>query len=326
MRRFKQLAALWGWLFTLFVAMSLVACQEASLSPNPNPNPNPSATALGPLSRLGTPSPTPTATPTLTPTPTPTPLPPVRFAVIGDFGQDGSGEAAVAELVKDWNPDFIVTTGDNNYPNGSKLTFEKNVMKYYGDYVREERFFPVLGNHDWGYYTPNTLPFPEFFPYLPGNKRYYDLVRGPVHFFMLDSDPKEPDGITPDSKQGRWLQERLKASTAPWQVVVFHHAPYSSGWHGDTEWMQWPFAEWGVDLVLNGHDHTYERVHRHGIVYIVNGLGGKSRYEFEHDTEGSQVRYNEKFGALFIVATQEEIRGQFVNVDGKVIDEFVIRK
>ena len=310
------------WAFALAFLLLTLACWRA---PAPLPSPTPPITAAG----VAAPSPTrlppvtPTATATLhLPAPTSTPAAPVRFAVIGDFGLASPAAEAVAGLVASWKPDFIVTVGDNNYPSGSEQTFDQNVMAYYGEYVRAERFFPALGNHDWGNYTVETLPFPNFFPYLPGNKRYYDLVVGPVHIFVLDSDPREPDGVTPESKQGQWLREGLRTSTAAWQVVVFHHAPYSSGRHGNVQWMQWPFAEWGADLVLSGHDHTYERIHRDGIVYIVNGLGGAPRYDFRHQAEGSVVKYNAQHGALLVVATAADISGTFFTVDGVLVDRF----
>ena len=93
-------------------------------------------------------------------------------------------------------------------------------------------FYPILGNHDW-LTTIGQLPKPylDYFS-LPGNERYYDFIRGPVHFFAVDSDINEPDGITSNSIQGQWLQSALSASTSPWNVVYLHHSPYSSGLHG----------------------------------------------------------------------------------------------
>ncbi len=312
------------WLVFAFLALALGACQEALSEARPLMEDPPGLEQTRTPWRPATPTPVITPSPTWTPSPPPQPTT-VRFAVIGDYGKAGPAEEAVAQLVKSWNPDFIVTVGDNNYPNGSKLTFKENVLDYYGDFIEERRFFPALGNHDWGYFTPKTLPFVEFFDYLPGNRRYYDIVWGPVHLFVLDSGAQEPDGLTPDSKQGQWLRERLRASTTPWQIVAFHHAPYSSGLHGDTKYMQWPFAAWGVDLVLTGHDHTYERIHREGIVYIVNGLGGAPNiYPFENITHGSQVRYNDTHGALWVEVTADYILGRFINIKGETIDEFRI--
>src|SRR5689334_15914290 len=82
------------------------------------------------------------------------------FAVIGDYGSGEQPEADVANLVKSWNPDLIVTVGDNNYPNGDGKTIDKNIGQFYHEYIYQyngqygsgsqtRRFFPTLGNHDW---------------------------------------------------------------------------------------------------------------------------------------------------------------------------------
>src|SRR5690606_31883007 len=125
------------------------------------------------------------------------------------------------------------------------------------------------GNHDWII----IKPYLRFFN-LRDYETYYEFIQGPVHFFMVDSDRKEPDGYTTKSEQASWLRKRLAASTTPFQVVIFHHPAYSSGKHGSYAYMQWPFKEWGADIVLNGHDHNYERLQVNGLTYIVNGLGG----------------------------------------------------
>src|ERR671938_1746499 len=119
----------------------------------------------------------------------------ITFAVIGDYGSNDSNEAAVARLVKSWNPNFIVTVGDNNYPDGEAPTIDANIGKYYHDYIypysgaygagsATNRFWPSVGNRDWENLTGARLsPYLNYFV-LPGNERYYDFVQGPVHFFM----------------------------------------------------------------------------------------------------------------------------------------------
>lgn len=258
----------------------------------------------------------------------------LRFTVIGDYGTGGQGEEEVANLIKSWNPDLIITTGDNNYPDGEADTIDENIGQFfhsliypykgsYGAGGQQNRFFPSLGNHDWN--TAEVKPYLDYFT-LPGNERYYDFTWGSAHFFAIDSDSDEPDGIKSDSVQAAWLHAKLSASDSPWKVVYFHHSPYSSGKHGSKEIMQWPFAEWGVDVVFSGHDHTYERITRDGILYFVNGLGGASRYNFEDIVEGSQVRYNEDFGAMLVEVSEEVIQFQFINREGTVIDDFELVK
>src|SRR5439155_395438 len=170
----------------------------------------------------------------------------------------------------------------------------------YGAGATANRFFPCLGNHDWGDTYPNPTGAQPYFDYftLPNNERYYDFVRGSVHFFAIDSDPNEPSGTSSASTQGNWLKNKLAASTAKWKIVYFHHAPYSSGSeHGSSTWMQWPFQQWGATAVLAGHDHDYERVMINGFPYFVNGLGGNSRYSFGTPISGSVKQYNSDAGA-----------------------------
>lgn len=113
--------------------------------------------------------------------------PPLRFAVIGDFGLDGDDEAEVAALVAGWDPALILTVGDNNYHDGDERTIDVNIGKHYHQFIApytgrfgagaaENRFFPCPGNHDWR--SGDLQPYLDYFT-LPGNERYYRLRRGP---------------------------------------------------------------------------------------------------------------------------------------------------
>ncbi|MTI29656.1 metallophosphoesterase [Xanthovirga aplysinae] len=256
----------------------------------------------------------------------------VKVAAIGDFGLAGDGEKAVADLVKSWNVDGIITLGDNNYEDGEASTIDENVGQYYHEFIgsykgeygegaSSNKFWPSLGNHDW--YTPNAQPYLDYFE-LPNNERYYDFEIGDIHFFVVDSDPNEPSGVTSSSRQGRWLQRRMEASSAQWKVVYFHHAPYSSGRHGGESGMQWPFKEWGATAVIAAHDHHYERIIKDDFVYFVNGLGGASRYSVRSRISGSQVDYDDNDGAMLIEASSSEIVFKFINVEGTQIDSYTI--
>jgi len=331
--------AMWTIFVPVMLIFLLAACNGTVLpplptsTPRPSPTPSeiPSPTFIQPISLPSAiDSPTETA---LSPTPSETPIPQtVRFAVIGDYGSGKQPEADVADLVKSWNPDLIITTGDNNYPDGAAETIDEHIGQFfhefiapyqgsYGQGAQENRFFPSLGNHDW--HSRGAQPYLDYFT-LPGNERYYDFSWGPVHFYALDSDSREPDGVGRTSQQAVWLQKQLAVSTSAWDIVYFHHAPYSSGMQGDVDWMQWPFAEWGANVVLSGHDHTYERILRDGIIYFVNGLGGNFKYSFFGVIEGSQMRYNQDYGAMLVEASENAIRFQFINRLNEVIDSFEI--
>jgi hypothetical protein len=146
-----------------------------------------------------------------------------------------------------------------------------------------------------------------------------------VHVFVLDTDPKEPDGVDAKSAQAQWLAKVANASTAPWQLVTGHHPPYSSSSHGNEQYMQWPFKEYGIDLALFGHDHSYERMLVADLTYIVNGLGGRSIYPFENVIPESLVRFNTTLGAQLIEATSTTLTSRFYDVKGELIDEFTLQ-
>lgn len=258
----------------------------------------------------------------------------VRFATIGDFGFDGPALNDVSNLIHSWNPDHILALGDNNYDVGSAATIDANIGKYFHDFISPytgsygagaaaNKFWAVLGNHDWQ--TPGATPHLNYFAF-PNNERYYDLVQGPVHFFAVSSDPSEPGGNTASSTQANWLMGRLAASTSPWKIVFFHHPPFSSGQHGNNANMNWPFQAWGAHAVITGHDHTYERLIIGGFPYFVNGLGGRSVYGWSTVKSGSVSRYNSDYGAQLVDATDQSITFKFYNRAGTLIDSYSMNK
>lgn len=265
----------------------------------------------------------------------------VTFAVIGDYGVNTASAADVAALVASWDPDFVITTGDNYYNAAGGVgtaKYDLSTGAHYCAFLKDittsgslcpagqasvNNFFLAMGNHDYSDATPGPDTYLEYFN-LPGadftnssgNERYYDFVRGPVHFFVLNSNYQEPDGINSASVQAAWLQSQLALSMSSWNLIVFHHPPYSSSSHGNSVVMQWPFAAWGADAVLSGHDHTYERITHDSIPYFVNGLGGAGRYAFGDPVEGSTVRYNANWGAMRITASETSVLYEFFSLDG----------
>lgn len=259
----------------------------------------------------------------------------VVVGVIGDFGVAASGgasvaiERSVADVMKRWDPDFIVTLGDNNYPDGASSTIDQNIGQFFAEYIspyvgaygpggETNRFFPALGNHDW----PATASLAYFA--LPGNERYYTYRQGPVEFFIINSNA-DPDGTTATSVQGRWLQAQLAASTARWKLVLLHHPPYSSDAGGaGNPGFRWPFATWGATAVFAGHDHIYARIHTNGIPYFINGLGGHAIDAFGSTTSAAAVRYRSDYGAMRLEATESNLICQFISRSNMVADTFVL--
>jgi predicted phosphodiesterase len=237
------------------------------------------------------------------------------FAVIGDYGLDSENEAAVADLVKSWNPDFIITTGDNNYDQGEMSTIENNISKHYGDYIynydaeeqyrcngkafdeQVNRFFPSPGNHDT-YGISGMKPYLNFFT-LPGNEVYYSFTWSDIAFYALNSTASFM------AEQESWLEEQLVNSDKTINIVYFHHSPYSTGRHGNERKMQLDYHTMDVDVVFTGHDHIYSRIEKRdekGIYYVINGASGKSLYECGanplDEDEFSVTCYDGDFGAI----------------------------
>lgn len=273
------------------------------------------------------------ATEASAPLPVPSPAP-TRFVLLGDFGFDDQNEAAVAELVRAWKPEFVVTLGDNSYPKGTPETIDETIGKYYSEYIfpyrgrygkgaNEPRFFACLGNHDWD--SGDVSAHQAYFD-LPGNERYWDIGRGPVRIYCVDSDTREPDGTTATSVQGQWLERQLKGATAPFRVVVFHHPAHSSGYHGSQPYMQWPFEAWGASAVYTGHDHDYERFDfgTGSIPYVVQGTGGADLRGMNSSRPGSVIAYSEKHGATFVTANDSYAVFAATTVGRERIDEHVV--
>lgn len=258
------------------------------------------------------------------------------FAVIGDYGQDSPEEGQVAQMVKSWNPEFIITVGDNNYPLGSAGTIVNNVGKHYGDFIynpdapadrqctgkaaneKLNRFFPAPGNHD-NYAVPNLKPYLDYFT-LPGDERNYDFVWGPVHFFSLNTGAAK----TVSEETKTWLQQSVRASTQPFQLVYFHHPPYSPGPHGNAATVQLPYADWGVDAVLAGHEHFYVRLENKEnpkpLYLIIGNSGNENLYSCNAnplDPNKFSVANcdNSHFGAIKVIATDSKLRFEYYTTD-----------
>lgn len=240
----------------------------------------------------------------------------VTLWAIGDYGDDSADETAVKNLIDADNPNAIFTLGDNSYSGN----YTNDVYNDYAEWLDRGDFYPAPGNHDWD--AASLASYLAFFTGV-ANQRYYRQRIGPVELFMLDSDTREPDGTSAGSAQGVWLQTALGLSDAPWKIVVAHHAPYSSDvTHGSSAWMQWPFSTWGADVVMSGHAHDYERLLVSDFPYIIGGFSGESLRGFGTPLATSVVRYNAKFGAIKVTASQNKLAFRALSVDGDLIDAY----
>ena len=203
--------------------------------------------------------------------PSPDSTEPVRFIAFGDSGGGGSDQYALLEQMYTVPYELMIHTGDLAYDTGTISQFEDNVFGVYADLFKNIPFMPAAGNHDYG--TLRGAPFRDVFN-LPGasGEKWYSYDWGRVHFVALDT---ESDYAT----QMTWLEQDLAANQLPWKIIYMHKPPYSSGTHGSDGSLRGklaPIAEkYGVQLVLAGHDHNYERMKpQNGVAYVVTGGGG----------------------------------------------------
>jgi acid phosphatase type 7 len=200
---------------------------------------------------------------------------PVRFLAFGDSGGGGSDQKALLEQMYEVPYQLMIHTGDIAYDNGELGEFEANVFGVYQDLFRNIPFFPAAGNHEYNH-SGSAAPFRSVFN-LPGgednDRKWYSFDWGRVHFAALDTEASY-------ATQAAWLDEDLTATKLPWKIVYLHRPPYSNGEHGSDTSLRRALApvldKHGVQLVLAGHDHNYERVlPQNGTYYVVTGGGGK---------------------------------------------------
>lgn len=210
-----------------------------------------------------------------------------RIWVLGDAGRANADQTAVRDAYHTWTgartPDLCLMLGDNAYNSGTDSEYQAAVFNMYPTMLRKMPLWSCLGNHDANNgSTSNTANFPYFdmftFPsagecggVASGTERYFSFDYGNIHVINLDSQTSSRATIESTGSDGAmaaWLRNDLAGITATWIIAIFHHPPYSKGSHDsdvESQLVQMrerftPILEaGGVDLVLTGHSHSYER-------------------------------------------------------------------
>jgi hypothetical protein len=247
----------------------------------------------------------------------------LRFAVIGDSGTGDSNQYRLAKVFTDIHQrfpyEFVLMMGDNMYGSENARDFQRKFEIPYKPVLdKNVKFYASLGNHD----STNQRMYKLF--NMNGERFYTFKPKDGIRFFALDSNYM-------DRTQLQWLEKELAASGSDWKIVYFHHPIYSSGGrHGsDTalrDQLEPLFVKYGVDVVLAGHEHFYERLKpQKGIHYFISGGAGKLR---RGDVGG---RYTEKafdqgFHFMLLEIDGNQMHFQVISDQAKTVDSGVITR
>lgn len=244
---------------------------------------------------------------------------------------DLAGAEATAKLLEA-NPGTVMALGDLAYPNGTAADF-KCYDKTWGRV--KDRTRPAVGNHE--FHSSGAAYYFQYFGAAAGDPKtgYYSYDLGSWHIVVLNSECEEIGGCGAGSPEEKWLRADLAAHPAGCTLAYFHKPRFSSGLnHGnDPEvgafWQA--LYDFNAELILNGHDHDYERFSpqdpngnadpKRGIREFVVGTGGKNHREFGIHKANSEVRNNDTFGVLKLTLKATGYDWKFIPEAGKTFTD-----
>ncbi len=215
----------------------------------------------------------------------------VTAAVLGDSGVGGPNQRRMARVLLSLAPRFVLHTGDVVYPRGDACHYPDRFFDPYAPLLASTPLYPSLGNHDLraagasAYFAAFALPANN----PDRSESYYSFDYGPAHVVALDGELYHSGNPTAAARQKAWLEADLAANRLPWTIVFFHRPPFTtSPAHAPDAAIRDDlvplFAAAGVDLVLSGHVHAYERFHPiDGVTYVITGGGGARLYPVRPD-------------------------------------------
>lgn len=256
------------------------------------------------------------------------PEPPAVLLAAGDIAYcERDGDEATARILQR-EPGTVAALGDTAYPDGTASDFARCYDPTWGRVKARTR--PALGNHEYAD-SPDAKPYFDYFgPAAHGPGGWYSYELGAWHVVVMNSNCDRIE-CGPGSPQERWLRADLERNRRRCTLAYGHHSRFSSGAvHGEAPFME-PFwevlYEHGVEVVLSGHDHIYERFapqtpegrldRRRGIRAFVVGTGGGGHYELrKRPRPNSEVRDNETYGVLRLTLRDDGYRWLFLPAGG----------
>lgn len=268
---------------------------------------------------------------------------PFTFLAFGDSGTGQDEQRRLAQVMFREQPAFVVHTGDVAYPDGSFLEFRNNHFAVYSPLMRRSTFFPSPGNHD--YDTLGAVPYlmvhanptdgvPEF-----DRGRYYSFDWGDVHFLSLDTNAPLEQAAQGRGEMIRWVDNDLRQTRKLWRVAYFHHPVRPTSNHENDpnsalvrQHLEPIFDRHDVQLILSGHEHTYQQAApRRGGVFVGPGLGTVNI--ITGGGGGGLYSVSPREGLVFAKSAYHYMRCdvdltrfgcQAIDIDGQQIDQFTL--
>ena len=246
---------------------------------------------------------------------------------------------ATSDLVLSMAPAAVLTLGDTQYESASYDNFMASFDRSWGRF--KNKIYPAIGNHE-GEAASAGQGYCEYFGAVANcnpdgsqaGSAYYSFEVGRWHLIALNSNCSAAGGCDAHSPQYQWLVTDLAAHPSKCTLVYWHHPRFSSGDHGNHARMSDVFSalyDAGVELVLSGHDHDYERFApqtpartadpQKGVRQFVVGTGGKNFYTFNRPEPNSEVRDAQTFGVLELTLRPDSYDWKFVPEAGKTFTD-----
>ena len=246
----------------------------------------------------------------------------VKFVIIGDTGTGTEKQQELADILlrsrQVFPYEFVLMMGDNMYGGEKPADFKNKFEDVYRPILDQNvKFYAALGNHD--------EPAQRFYQFFNmDGKEYYRFTRDNVAFYALNSNYM-------DKKQVKWLEDELAKDTSEWKIAFFHHPPYSSGGkHGsDTqlrEVVEPIFVKYGMNVVLTGHEHFYERIKpQKGVYYFISGAGGKLRPgDVKDNSPLTEKAYDKDMSFMLAEIVNNQMFFQVISRTGETVDSGVL--
>ncbi len=265
----------------------------------------------------------------------------VRFLVLGDSGSGQLPQHQVARVMETLEPDFVIHTGDIIYPQLTAGRVDLKCLSVYASQMAVLPFFFALGNHDR--YANITDFFAAFHPPANGmsNANFFSFDCGEAHFVVLDTDMVSGPGIGEESAQLEWLEADLARASRPWKLLIFHNVIRSSGPHRYDDYNGNGLADWidiqstvgevaarhGVQVILTGHDHCYERMGPvDGVHVIVTGGGGGTLYSRTGFSDPTLAQYHRQYHCVEVAVDRDRLDLRALDNAGEVFDAMTLQR